>query len=98
MKPLILHCEANVELITAVKYYQCQRTELARDFLHAFQAAQGAVQKQPERFSFLFAPVRKCRVTGFPYKLVYEELPDCIHILAIAHDGRDPDYWKHRLS
>ena len=98
MKPVILHCEANVELTTAAKNYQCQRPELARDFLRAYRAAQDAVQQQPDRFSFLSAPVRKCRVAGFPYKLVYEELPDCIHLLALAHDSRDPDYWKQRIS
>ena len=98
MKPLILHCEANVELMTAAKYYQCQRPELARDFLHAYREAQQAVQRQPDRFSFLAAPVRKCRVAGFPFKLVYEEFPDCIHVLALAHDSRDPEYWKPRIS
>ena len=33
MKPVILHCQANVELTTAAKNYQCQRPELATDFL-----------------------------------------------------------------
>lgn len=65
MKPLILHCEADVELVAAAKYYQCQRPELARDFLHAYRAVMDAIQQQPERFSFLSPPVRKCRVTGF---------------------------------
>ena len=98
MKPLILHCEASVELSTAAKYYQCQRPDLARDFLHAFRIAQAAVQNQPDRFSFLSAPVRRCRIAGFPYRLVYEELDDCIHVLAVMHDSRDPNYWKNRLS
>ncbi|NBV20455.1 MAG: hypothetical protein EBS05_00440 [Proteobacteria bacterium] len=98
MKPLILHCEANVEPTAAAKHYQCQRAELARDFLHAYRAAQDAVQQQPDRSSFLSAPIRRCRVSGFPYRIIFEELPDCIHILAVAHDSRDADYWKHRLS
>ena len=98
MKPLILHCEANVELTTAAKHYQCLRLGLARAFLRAYRAAQAAVQGRPERFSFLSAPVRRCRVAGFPYRLVYEELDDCIHVLAVMHDSRDPGYWKHRLS
>ena len=98
MKPVILHCEANAELTAAAKHYQCQRPELARDFLRAFRLAQHAIGEQPERFSFLEKPVRRCRISGFPYRLVYEELPDCIHLLAVMHDSRDPGYWKHRIS
>jgi plasmid stabilization system protein ParE len=97
MKPLIFHCEANVELTAAAKYYQCQRPELARDFLRSCRTAFEAVQRQPDRFSFLAAPVRRCRIAGFPYKLIYEEMPDCIHVLALAHDSRHPEYWRGRM-
>jgi len=98
MKPLIFHCEANVELTATAKYYQCQRQELARDFLRAVRAAKSAIQQNPERFSFLSKPVRRCRIVGFPYRLVYEVLDDCVHVLAVMHDSRDPNYWKGRLS
>lgn len=98
MKPVILHCEANVELTSTAKRYQCERPELARDFLRAFRAAKDAIEKQPDRFPFIENPVRRVRVSGFPYRLIYEELPNCVHVLAIMHDSRDPDYWKGRLS
>lgn len=98
MKPAILHCEANVELTSIAKHYACERSELARDFLHAFRAAKDALENQPDRFSFLEKPVRRVRVSGFPYQLVYEELDDFIHVLAIMHDSRGPGYWRNRLS
>ena len=98
MKPVILHCQANVELTTAAKNYQCQRPELAADFLAAFRAAKDAIAAQPDRFSFIEKPVRRVRVSGFPYRIIYEELDDCVHVLAVMHDSRDPGYWKTRLS
>jgi len=98
VKPLVLHCEANVEFIAATKYYQCIRAELARDFLRAVRRAQDAVQKQPERFSYFGKPVRRVRVPGFPYRMVYEELDDCIHVVGFMHDSRNSGYWKNRLS
>lgn len=98
MKPVILHCEANVELTAVAKRYACDRQELARDFLHAFRVAKDAIEKQPDRFSFLEKPVRKVRVAGFPYRIVYEELADCVQVLALMHDSREPGYWKSRLS
>ena len=98
MKPVVLHCDANVELTSAAKRYACERPELARDFLHAFRAAKEAIEKQPDHFSFLEKPVRRVRIAGFPYRIVYEELDDCVQVLAIMHDSREPGYWKGRLS
>jgi len=98
MKPIILHCEADVELTAAAKRYSCTRPELARAFLHAFPAAKEAIARQPDRFSFLENPVRRVRIADFPYRIVYEEMDDCVHVLAIMHDGREPGYWKSRLS
>jgi plasmid stabilization system protein ParE len=98
MKPVVLHCEADVELTAAAKRYACERPELARDFLHAFRATKDAVATQPDRFSFVEKPVRRARIPGFPYRIVYEELEECVHVLAIMHNGREPGYWKDRLS
>ncbi|HMP81087.1 MAG TPA: type II toxin-antitoxin system RelE/ParE family toxin [Verrucomicrobiota bacterium] len=98
MKPVILHCEADVELTAAAKRYACQSPELARDFVRAFRAAKDAIEKQPDRFSFLDKPVRRVRVSGFPYRIVYEEMDNCVQVLAVMHDSREPGYWKSRLS
>jgi toxin ParE1/3/4 len=98
MKPVILHCEADVELTAAAKRYKCARLELARDFLHAFHATKEAIAQQPDRFSFIEKPVRRVRIPGFPYRIVYEELEDCLHVLAVMHDRREPGYWRNRLS
>jgi plasmid stabilization system protein ParE len=94
MKPVILHCEADVELTATAKHYKCERPELARDFLRAFRATIEAVGAQPDRFSFIEKPVRRARIPGFPYRLIYEELEDCVHVLAVTHGSREPGYWK----
>lgn len=98
MKPVSLHCEADVELTAAAKRYACERPELARDFLRAFRVAKEAIEKQPDRFSFIEKPVRRVRIAAFPYGLVYEELEDVVHVFAVMHDSREPGYWKNRLS
>jgi toxin ParE1/3/4 len=98
MKHAVLHCEADVELTAVARRYKCERADLARDFLKAFRATKEAIEQHPDQFSFIEKPVRRARIMGFPYKLVYEELQDCIHVIAVMHDGREPGYWKRRLS
>src|ERR1041385_4700169 len=98
MKPVILHCEADVELTNIAKQYKCHRPELAHDFLQAFHAAKDAIATQPDRSSFMAHPVRRVRIPGFPHRIIYEDLQDCMHVLAIMHPSREPGYWKTRLS
>ncbi|MDP2270150.1 MAG: type II toxin-antitoxin system RelE/ParE family toxin [Archangium sp.] len=38
--------------------------------------------------------VRRARVRGFPFWVVYEEFADGITVLAIAHQKRNPNYWR----
>jgi toxin ParE1/3/4 len=98
MKPVILHCEADLELTSIAKRYKCDRPELAHDFLQAFRATKDAIAGQPDRFPFLEEPVRRARIPGFPHRIFYEELDDCVYVLAVAHPSREPGYWRSRLS
>ena len=98
MKPIVYHCEADVELVEAAKYYQCQRDQLGREFLHAVHIALAKIGDDPERFPYYEKPVRTCRVIGFPYRMVYEESPEAVCIIAVAHASREPGYWRNRLS
>src|SRR5438046_2318241 len=98
MKPVVYHCEADVELVGAAKYYKCQREKLGHNFLHAVHVSLASIQHNPKRFPFYERPTRACRVVGFPYLLIYEILPDAVYIIAVAHMSRAPGYWKNRLS
>ena len=98
MKPVVYHCEADVEVVSAARNYKCQAEGLGTRFLHAVHVGLAKIQDNPERFPFYDRPARACRIVGFPYRLVYEVLPDAIYIVAVAHTSREQGYWKNRLS
>lgn len=39
---------------------------------------------------------RRVLLRHFPYFVVYRERSEDIHVIAIAHTGRKPGYWRHR--
>jgi plasmid stabilization system protein ParE len=41
--------------------------------------------------------IRRPGLRRFPYNLVYEVRASDIYILAVAHQRRDPGYWRGRL-
>lgn len=40
--------------------------------------------------------VRRVPIGRFPYHLVYTYTDDVVHVLAVAHDRREPGYWAGR--
>jgi toxin ParE1/3/4 len=42
------------------------------------------------------AEVRRAPVARFPYYLAYLVADDVIHVLAVAHERRRPQYWTGR--
>lgn len=42
--------------------------------------------------------VRRLPVGRFPYHLVYAHTADVVHVLAVAHDRREPGYWSRRAE
>ena len=94
MKPVILHCEANVELTAIAKHYACDRLELARAFLTSFRATRDAIEKQPSRFSFLEKPVRRAHIAGFPYRTFMKNLTIAFRFWLSCTTAVSPDTGK----
>ena len=93
--------EAEVELRSAVLYYEECQMGLGKDLYDRVTKAIYAIAGDPLRFPLyegrqLTRSFRRATVERFPYLLIYEVRDDEVLIVAVAHSGRQPGYWDHR--
>lgn len=91
------HPEARAELREAKSWYSKRSPLAAVLFAQVIDTAIANIAEAPHRYPVgeydtheLFIPRR------FPYKVVYRIRRDDIVIIAIAHQSREPAYWRHR--
>ncbi len=92
------HPEAAAEYAEHVAFYKSLRAELGIRFHVAVKWVVANVCEMPVRYSTEFPPaIRRARVHGFPYNVIFREVEGNIQVLAIAHYRRRPLYWLGRL-
>jgi len=89
---------AFAEHLEHVAYYEERRAGLGQRYLAAFDAAMLKVCDHPERFAIEAPPsIRRIRVPGFPFNILYRMVDLEVEVLVIAHHRRRPRYWVERL-
>jgi hypothetical protein len=58
----------------------------------------GKVGNAPEQYRIEFPPdIRRYRVPGFPYNILYRHVGLDVEVLVVAPHRRRPGYWTGRL-
>jgi toxin ParE1/3/4 len=96
-KPLEIHPSALSDLKSALGWYLDRSETVAAKFADEVDRAVGLVIESPARWPAGEHGTRKFVLSRFPFAIVYREKQTAIHILAIAHGHRNPEYWKGRL-
>jgi len=65
------HPEADAEFQEAIEFYESESAGLGVRFFREVMAAVARIEAHPRAWPRLRGPVRKCVMTGFPYKLLY---------------------------
>lgn len=90
--------DAEIELDQAIHWYRAQALGLGDAFLIEVLATADRIARFPEAWQPLGESVRRCRLSRFPYGLIYTIDNGDILVLAVAHLHRRPDYWRDRLK
>ncbi len=89
---------AQIELDEAIQWYEAQAPGLGNALLIEVLAAADRIARFPEAWHSLGKSIRRCRLSRFPYGLIYTIDRSDILVLALAHLHRQPDYWGDRLK
>jgi len=90
------HPEAEAELDAAALVYDAQSGGVGTAFVAAVERAILFLRTYPEAGSPVSPFIRRVRVRGFPYTLIYRIQTDGAFVLAVAHVRRRDDYWRSR--
>jgi plasmid stabilization system protein ParE len=89
---------AEIELDHAIRWHDAHAPGLGNAFLVEVLSATDRISRYPEAWHPLGAEIRRCRMSRFPYGLIYAVEDGDILVLAVAHLHREPDYWRDRLK
>ena len=88
---------AEREFDEAIAYYNAQVAGLGDAFLLETLRAIDLISQYPDAWHPLGGNTRRCRLSRFPYAVIYAREPAGLLIIAIAHLHRRPGYWRDRL-
>ena len=90
---------ARDEIIKAANYFEDQAEGLGVRFLSAIDRAVKEIANSPLAWPRTKYGTRKrILVSPFPYTIHYKIQHHELVIIAIAHQSREPEYWKSRLE
>ena len=89
--------QAQLELFEATQWYLADGgPAVAERFEWAVQRALRLLAFMPRLGSPSYPGVRTWPLKRFPYTLVYRVKGEMISVIAVAHQSREPGYWRGR--
>jgi plasmid stabilization system protein ParE len=89
------HPLARRELLKNSDFYE-REAGLGEDFLVKVEKTIDQLRRHPRSGPTILGENRRCRMSRYPFNLVYRIEVDRIFILALAHHKRRPFYWARR--
>lgn len=93
---VIVHSEAETEILEVLDWYADRSALAARAFVHELNVVIARAAQSPETWPKVYGGARRIVFPHFPFNLVFRMAGDVVEIVAVAHQRRRPLYWKNR--
>ena len=91
------HPEARFDLREGKAFYRSRSPLAAAAFLHEIDTAISRIRESPHRYPEGEYGTRELILPWrFPFTVVYRTSEGLIVIVAVAHQSKEPAYWRHR--
>lgn len=87
---------ARLEMLEAAGWHAAQSHIAAPNFMRALDATLDRLRDNPLQYQKAHGELRRARVHGFMYAIVYAVVGDRVVILGCVNTHRDPQHWRER--
>ena len=98
MTPYRFLWPAEEEMSEAALFYELSLDGLGSDFLDDVQRAVERLSNYPHSGEPIDSEFRRTLLHRFPFSLIYALERLGLVIVAVAHHGRAPGYWRSRIN
>ena len=98
MTPYRFLWPAEEEMTEAAVFYESRSGGLGSDFLDDVQRAIDRLSDYPNSGEPIDSRFKRTLLHRFPFSLIYAVERTGIVIVAVAHHGRAPGYWRSRFN
>jgi plasmid stabilization system protein ParE len=89
---------AEEEMMEAALFYEAASNGLGTDFLDDVQRSIDIVSDYPRAGEPIDSDFRRTLLYRFPFSVIYALEENGIVVIAVAHHGREPQYWRSRVN
>ena len=91
------HPEAEIELVSAIEYYEECKRGLGLEFAkEVYSTIHNRIMQYPYAWQAIDKDNRRCLLNRFPFGIIYYIKDKNIVILAVMQLNKKPNYWKNR--
>jgi toxin ParE1/3/4 len=98
MRQLRVRALARMDISEAFDWYRERSPESAMEFLRAAEVTLTLILHSPAIYLELRRGIRRALLSGFPYAVYFEMLPEAIVVHGVIHGRRDPGRWAARID
>ncbi len=96
MAKIRVYSRAEAEYTESLSWYAERSIRVAGEFDHEFDIALAKISADPMRFPYCDARHQFYLMQKFPFKIIFRQVSSEIHVVAVAHTSRRPNYWTSR--